>query len=506
MPFRTSQAPASPTTGEAPYDSGFERDCVTARESLAAFVNISSCVQLEPWQQLLCARLDQLSPDFGLTDGGPSATGQRLLIHGPPQFGKSLIISQRLPCWILGHQPLARIRLACYNQTHATRFSKVNLSIMRSPLYERIFPDGGVRVPAICLSDEWSTEARALQLDAQPSFAALGIGCGFTGLGADLLVVDDPYKNREEAFSSLIRANIWGWWTDVVLPRLNPATNVVVMFHRWNEDDLAGRLIAEGGWETMRFAAIGDGDSDDPMARKPGEPLSSRYPLSYLRGIEKRQGSSSFLALYQGRPVPAGGSLFRSDWFLDRYTELSLLSEVWTCWDTAIKAGEDNDETACVTFGLGQDGNLYVLRARHGRWEAPEVATLLCEQAALFQRRYGERYRGDYVEDKVSGTTLMQYIRRTNPDLAVIPIRVEADKTARAHGVTPLCETGRVRFPDPERYPGTMTWSEELLAQIKSFPAGKHDDMVDAFVYGLKRFLGNLGRKGMRRGLAGGYK
>jgi hypothetical protein len=189
----------------------------TSAPSLAAFVEQTTQVTLEPWQHIVCDRLARL----------PDEQGQRILIHGPPQFGKSLIISQRFPAWMLGKKPLGRVRLACYNISHAERFSKVNLSIMQSAEYQAMFPDA--LVPDRTTAEEWSTVARAKLLDANPSFKALGLGTGFTGLGVDTLIIDDPYKNRQEALSEATNVNLWGWWSDVVLPRMNPSTNVVVM-------------------------------------------------------------------------------------------------------------------------------------------------------------------------------------------------------------------------------------------------------------------------------------
>src|SRR5688572_24955104 len=149
--------------------------------TLSRFIESTCTFKLEPWQEVICNRLALL----------PYQTGQRLLIHGPPQFGKSIIISQRYPSWKLGVKPLSRVRLACYNLTHAERFSKVNLSIMRGADFKGFFPSENCEVPEKCPADEWSTKARAKLLDANPSFKALGLGSGFTGLGVDDLIIDD---------------------------------------------------------------------------------------------------------------------------------------------------------------------------------------------------------------------------------------------------------------------------------------------------------------------------
>ncbi len=151
----------------------------------------------------------------------------------------------------------------------------------------------------------------------------------------------------------------------------------------------------------------------------------------------------------------------------------------------------------------------------HGRWETPDVAQFMIDQAYWLKQVFGDEYRGDYVEDKVSGTTLMQYVRRHQDAdrlrahdgslLAVIPIQTgKDDKVARAHGVTPLCEALRVLLPDGEAFPATQAWVRDLLAQLTTFPAGAHDDIVDVFVYSIMRFLGHLNKKKSRRGKGGG--
>lgn len=204
--------------------------------------------------------------------------------------------------------------------------------------------------------------------------------------------------------------------------------------------------------------------------------------------------------------ITAEGGVFKRAWFA-RYRKLPRLREAWTTWDTALKAKEENDESACVTVGLGEDGQLYVLRMAHGRWETPDLAEFLVAQADWLRRSYGERYRGDYVEDKASGITLMQYLRRQRPDLALIPVKVEADKVTRAKGVTPVCESGRVLLPDTGVFPTAHEWVRDLLGQLATFPqAGVHDDIVDAFVYALKKLVGTLGGpRQSRRGRRGGY-
>jgi hypothetical protein len=261
---------------------------VTPPPSLHAFFNATSPWPLEDWQIRIADRLEKLTWQ----------KGQRLLIHGPPQHGKSILVSNRFPAYALGVRPDLRIRLACYNMGHAVRFSKDVLSVMRGPDFQKMFPSPAVRVPTLCSAQEWSTPARSVFNDANPSFAAVGLGGGLIGMGGDLFIIDDPYKNPEEARSIKVNDNIWDWHNRALMTRINADTNIVVMFHRWQVDDYAGKLIEQGGWEYLRFAAIGDGD-EDPMGRPVGQSLSVRYPTAALRKVEA-QDPLSFQGLYQG--------------------------------------------------------------------------------------------------------------------------------------------------------------------------------------------------------------
>ena len=232
---------------------------------------------------------------------------------------------------------------------------------MQAPEFTASFPNPDARVPDRASAEEWSTAGRARLLDANPSFKALGLGTGFTGLGADTLIIDDPYKNRDDALSEAINASVWGWWSDVVLPRLNPATNVVVMFHRWQDEDLAGRLLQQGGWELLRFPAIADGGDDDPTERALGEPLSPRYPLEYLEDVKRKQGSS-FYALYQGTPRAPEGDYFKRGWF-PIVSALPIGCTFVRYWDLGAGTSASADQTAGVLLARDSAGYYYVADA-----------------------------------------------------------------------------------------------------------------------------------------------
>lgn len=434
---------------------------LTQRPTLQAFIEATARITLEGWQQQICSRLEALADQ----------KGQRLLIHGPPQFGKSIIISQRLPAYLLGSHPERRIRLACYNLTHAERFSKVNLAIMRSAEFKTYFPSPDATVPSRCSAEEWSTAARADMLDANPSFKALGLGTGFTGLGVDDLIIDDPYKNREEAYSEATNAGIWGWWSDVVLPRLNPDTNVVVMFHRWWEQDFAGRLEAEGDWELLRFPAIADGEGNDPTGRAVGEILSPRYPLDYLEGIKAKQGLS-FYSLYQGRPKAPEGAYLKTAW-LSRFVDaLPVGVKRVRYWDKAGAAEGKGDYTVGVLMARDRQGLFYIEDVVRGQWTAAPRNAQIRLTAELDRQCYGHVLT--YVEQPPGlAKESTDEVIRLLAGFSVFADRVSKDKVERAEPFKAQAEAGNVRMV-------RAAWNTAYIQELAAFPTASHDDQVDA--------------------------
>jgi predicted phage terminase large subunit-like protein len=279
---------------------------LSTRPRLTDFVAATCSFTLDRWQEVLCDRLELLCVQ----------RGQRILIHAPPQWGKSFLISQRFPAYYLGRNPAGRVKLACYNITHATRFGAVCYSLTQGRDFRALFPKAFV--PPRQSREEWSTLMRKRLDDGQPSFAALGLETGFVGQGASLLVIDDPYKSPQDAASEAIRERVWTFWDESARVRLTADANVVVMFHRYNEADLAGRLMEteglqkDGGkWELMRFAAIADGHGDDPMDRPVGAKLSPRMTDKYL--AEQQASGFAWDGQFQGLPGRKGGNLFEVD-------------------------------------------------------------------------------------------------------------------------------------------------------------------------------------------------
>ncbi len=449
-----------------------EIDTLRARASLAAFCEQTTPWKLEGWQKLICRRLERLREE----------RGQRLLVHGPPQHGKSILVSQRFPCWLIGHDPGHRVRLACYNETHAARFSEVNLELMQSAEYQRIFPEPGAQITRVQPAKEWSTPARERDRDAQPSFRALGLGSGFSGLGVDLLLIDDPYKSQEEAFSDKINDSIWAWWRSTVISRLNPDTNIVVMFHRWRENDLAGRLLEQGGWESIRFPAIADGKSDDPTGRRKGEALSSRYPVDYLENVRATQGGLYFAALFQGSPIPDEGNLFKAAWFRNcrvHPDEVPVRGTRVRAWDLAASEGT-GDFTVGALMLRDAEGVYWQEDLVRGQWGVGKRDEVILNTA----RRDGSGVPIWIEEEPGSaGKAQTQALVRKLAGFTARGERATGEKTVRMRPMAAQMEVGNFRFV---RAP----WYGEMEQELLAIPAGRNDDIADAMSLAFTKLAG----------------
>ena len=436
--------------------------------SLPDFVQATCHFRLDPWQDLLCRRLERLSDE----------KGQRILVHAPPQAGKSILISQRFPLYYLGRNPLGRVKLACYNITHATRFGSVCRDLSQSPDFERAFPD--VEIPARQSRGEWSTTARTVLNDGQPSFAALGLATGFVGQGADLLIIDDPYASPQDAASEAVRESVWTFWDESARVRLTDDANVVVMFHRYHEDDLAGRLMATEGlrrnggrWELLRFAAEADGLGDDPLDRAIGERLSPRMSDSYL--AEQKRSGFAWDGQFQGLPGRKGGNLFQ----VDRIGFVNAAPVQGACcraWDMAATAA-GGDFTAGVKILRGGDGLWYILDVVRGQWDTAQRNRIVLQTAELDGRACqiaGEQEPGS------AGKSMASEFIRMLAGFPVITLPASGSKEVRADPLSAQVNAGNVLLVRGD-------WNKEFLEEMRRFPLGKHDDQIDAAALAFNR-------------------
>ena len=393
----------------------------------------------------------------------------------PPRHLKSETCSIRFPAWFLGRNPQKAVIGCSYSDNKAYTFSYAVREIITSPVYQRLWPLKMQTTGAM----HWQLTGKH---DLRPSYIAAGVGGGITGEGADLLIIDDPIKNQEEANSDTIRDSIWQWYITTALTRLQPDSSKIIIMTRWHTDDLVGRLLRVAHndpkadqWEILHFPSIKNG-----LALWP-----DKFPLEYLEKVRAGQiddpdfqgaGSRAFESLYQGNPTAAEGNIFKREWW-KYYKERPVFKRIIHSWDTAFKSKTENDYSVCTAWGIAENG-YYLLDCWRQKVEFPELKRTVI---SLHTRDHANAV---LVEDKASGQSLIQELRR-NTVLPIIAIGdkehpLEGDKVARANFITPTIEVGKVYLPE------SATWLHNFLEELSAFPNGEHDDIVDSVTQAMK--------------------
>ena len=413
----------------------------------------------------------------------------RLIVTMPPQEGKSTLVAQDTPAWALHDQPDTPVVVASYGQGLAIRNGRaIRRRIENNPglLGLHIAPDNGA-------VHDWTLAGH------QGGVLSVGIGSGLTGRPAGLLVIDDPIKDRKEADSETYRNAVWDWWLDVAATRLAPGAPVIVILTRWHEDDLAGRLLAaEDGrlWRVLNIPAEADHNPEagesDPLGRQPGEFMESarRRTAAQWQAIKTRSGARTWASLYQGRPAPAEGALFKRDawrrymeplWFDrpdgTRWVPLSDGEQIAQSWDMAFK-GTDASDYVVGQVWLKRGVNAYLLDMVRRRMTFTDTLQAVKALSARWPQASAK-----FVEDKANGTAVIDMLSRSVGGL--IPVEPEGGKVARANAVAPFQAAGNLHLPDPELLPNV----DELVEEAAGFPAGRHDDAVDAMTQAINRLL-----------------
>lgn len=398
---------------------------------------------------------------------------KRLMLFVPPRHGKSEMTTVRYPVWRLEREPHLRVIIGAYNQMLANSFNRKARKIAADR-----FPLSSDRVAV----EDWQTPEGG-------GIRAAGVGAGVTGRGADLVIIDDPVKNREEAESLTYRDRVWDWYTDDLYTRLEPGAALILIMTRWHEDDLAGRILASeraSGWTIVNLPALAE--QNDPLGRAEGAALCpERYDEQALANIREVLGSRSFAALYQQRPQPAEGALFRREWFGVPVEQAPEGLRWVRYWDLAASTKTSADYTASAALALGDDGTMYVRDMIRGRWEWPDARNI------IVQTMLSEPGTTHAIEEALHGLAAIQDLRRdrTIANIALRGVRVDTDKLTRALPWAARAEARKVKLV-------RGAWIGAFLDEVCMFPQSTHDDQVDTVSGGVALF-------GQRSSLVGAF-
>ncbi len=373
----------------------------------------------------------------------------RLMIFMPPRHGKSELASKRFPAWCLGRDPMRQIIAASYNSDLANDFGRNVRNIVAEPEFGQVFP--GVSLAAD------SQAANRMNTNKGGAYVAAGVGTAVTGRGAHIALIDDPFKDREEADSERRRELVWDWYRSTLYTRLMPGGAIVLIQTRWHEDDLAGRLLEQEAdqWEVLELPAM---DAQ-------GKALWPEwYDEEALGRIKATIGPREWSALYQQQPQPDDGTYFKREYFKE-WTEIPGLRYYGTS-DYAVTDG-GGDYTVHRIWGVNGTGDIYRVDGWRGQTASDEWIERKLDLIARYQPLawFGE---GGVIQKAIE-PMLQRRMQERGVYCALEWMASVADKPTRARSFQALAAGGRVHFEKGAD-----------LSEFLVFPAGKHDDEVDA--------------------------
>ena len=387
-----------------------------------------------------------------------------LIIQTPPQHGKSLTITETFPSWYMGRYPKNRIIEVSYNEDTARRFGRKNMEKV-----EQV----GKSLFSLSPGTIWTTTEFELS-NGWGKMMSRGVMSGITGNPANLMVIDDPIKNRAEADSESYREKLWAEWQNSMKSRLAAGAKVILIATPWHEDDLMSRVIAREPNVTIIRLPV-EAEENDLLGRNPGDALApelgkdNRWLEQFKSGYindPQNGGLRAWQALYQCSPRVEGGNLVRREWwqYYDR-KDITAFATTVISVDATFKDSEDNDFVAIEVWG--KLGNSYYLRyCINQHLNFPATVQMIRIVKKLFPE---SQYI--LIEDKANGSAIIQTLR--SEFIGVIAVTPKGGKVARVNAISPAIESGNVYVPHGE------LWAEEFVDQFSTFPAGKHDDMVD---------------------------
>ncbi|QGJ89410.1 terminase [Microbacterium phage Smarties] len=407
-------------------------------------------------------------------------------ISMPPRSGKSVTTSEYLPLWLLARHPDWRVGLISHAPALAAGWGRaVRRMVEENPetLGLEVARDAGSVT-------DWETTKRG-------GISSRSVGQSITGRGFKVMIVDDVVKDYADAASETKRQHLRDWWQTTARTRLEPPGLVIVIGTRWHEDDFTGWVDSAGDpFEVIKFEAIAT--ENDDLGRAPGDPLYSPFveetreeALARWAQLELAVGPYAWAALYQQDPQPAGGSVFKRDWF--RYwtrnpllvsdTTVLLVPEqtrglTWLdSWDVAIEETDTADYTVGQRWCRDLEGRMFLIAQTRQQTQFPDTLETFRSWAkpdSLLGT--GRNVYRRIVERAANGYAVINTLEREIP--GVEGINPKGSKEVRANAVTPEVAAGMVFLPHPSE-PGNE-WVHKYLDELAKFPNAKNDDQVDA--------------------------
>lgn len=396
--------------------------------------------------------------DFIMMDTGNAY--DIMVLNVPPQHGKSLSVTETLPSWYLGMFPDKSVISLAYGDDLAQRFGRRNKEKIEK--WGRVLFDIDISKNKSA-NDDFEIDGHRGRMITR------GVMAGVTGNPANLLIIDDPIRTKEEAFSPVSREKIWQEWQSSIKTRLSSGAKVILIMTRWHEADLAGQILAteKNIWHINITAEAEEGDVLD---RKTGEGLfpeigkgtewKNQMKASYIAS----EGLDAWLSMYQGKPTIQGGNIFKRDWF-KFYTEPPKMYQTIMSVDATFKDKKTSDFVAIGVWGKSGT-NVYLIDLINERLDFVRTVDVIRN----LKKKYPE-INMILIEDKANGSAIISTLQREI--MGIVPVEPMGSKEARAYAIQPFIMAGNVHLPKDK------LWVEDYLDQMMRFPKGRHDDMVD---------------------------
>lgn len=416
---------------------------------------------------------------------------KRLMILVPPRHGKSTLATKAFPAWFLGRNPNKKIITVSYGAELATEFGRDVRNLIDTEEFQDLFP---IRLRKDSkAANRWNT-------DNGGAYIATGIGGPVIGKGGDIIIVDDPHKNRKEADSRTFSDDVSNYYQSTLYSRQQPGgkTAIVVIMQRWNTYDLAGRLLdlaksdpKADQWEIVEMPAIHDGEGNavDPDHPKAQALCPEMFDLGSLESIKVNSGPRNWASQYQQKPSIDGGEIVKTEWFgywSDDPSHEGCIrlpehfDEIIQSWDLSFKGAEESSMVVGQTWGF-RGANIFLLD--EVRKIMSFVETL--RNFTMFASKWPNARR-KLVEDKANGPALESVLKNKISGIVLEP--VNGDKTARLWAVTPPMAAGNVFLPSPSQ--SGYIWVQDWLQEVGNAPNGAYNDRPDAMSQAINYRLG----------------
>ena len=401
---------------------------------------------------------------------------KRLIVNMPPRHLKSHLISVVFPAFVLGHEPAKQILSVTYAQDLSDNLARKSRKLMTSPFYQALF-DTRISPDREAVADFETTEGG--------NRFATSISGVLTGRGADIIIIDDPLK-ADDAQSDSRRRSVNARYDDTLRTRLNNQESgaIILVMQRLHADDLVAHVQEHESWDVLSFPARAEQDElysfstlygRRRIQRRTGDILQPEL-MSLEKLEQQRRGMTdyNFAAQCQQNPQPPSGFMVKRDYlrFYGPEEEPDHFDQIIQSWDTANKDTELANFSVCTTWGL-KDQILFLLDVFRDKLEFPALRRKILELTQLY------RATVVLIEDKASGTALIQELRAATFTNVQAAPALYGDKVMRLWAQTAKIERGFVRFPK------AAEWLDEYLRELTTFPNSRYDDQVDSTVFAL---------------------